>query len=159
MDGDRNFASIGWPVGLPGHNVQHCMTNSPWSTQGVLQQVRWESAAKPELCRGGVLVLDESAVKQAGHKSAGVGRQWNGRLGKVDLSQVGTFLAYANGPVWTWIDGELFLPAHWFGANLAAERQRLGIPPERTFQTKVELGWQMIQRADGRPPLRGVRLR
>jgi SRSO17 transposase len=147
MDGDRNFAGIGRQVGLPGQNVQHFMTNSPWSAQGVLQRVRREVAAKPELRRGGVLVLDESAVKKAGHKSVGAGREWNGRLGKVDLSQVGTFLAYANGPVWTWIDGELFLPEHWFGADLAAERRRLGIPPERTFQTKVELGWQMIQRA------------
>jgi SRSO17 transposase len=29
---------------------------------------------------------------------------------------------------------------------LASERTRLGIPPTRQFATKVELGWQMIQR-------------
>ena len=147
MDSQRNFANIGRQSGVPGQNVQHFMSNSPWSAQDVLRQVRREIAGKPELHRGGMLVLDESAVKKAGQKSVGAGRQWNGRLGKVDLSQVGTFLAYTNGPVWTWIDGELFLPEHWFGPDWAAERTRLGVPPERTFQTKVELGWQMIQRA------------
>jgi SRSO17 transposase len=147
MDSQRNFANIGRQSGVPGQNVQHFMSNSPWSAQDVLRQVRREIAGKPELHRGGMLVLDESAVKKAGQKSVGAGRQWNGRLGKVDLSQVGTFLAYTNGPVWTWIDGELFLPEHWFGPDWAAERTRLGVPTERTFQTKVELGWQMIQRA------------
>jgi SRSO17 transposase len=98
------------------------------------------------LRRGGVLILDESPVKKAGIKTAGAARQWNGRIGHVDLSQVGTFLAYANGPVWTWVDGELFLPEHWFGPALAEERKRLGIPTARTFRTKVELGWQMIRR-------------
>ena len=147
MEGQRTFANIGRQVGLAGQNVQHFVSNSPWSAAGVLRQVRQEIAARPELQRGGVLVLDESPVKKAGTKTAGAARQWNGRIGHVDLSQVGTFLAYANGPVWTWVDGELFLPERWFGPELADERERLGIPAERTFQTKVELGWEMIRRA------------
>jgi hypothetical protein len=123
------------------------VSNSPWSGAGVLRQVRREIAAQPELRRGGVLVLDESPVKKAGTKTAGAARQWNGRIGHVDLSQVGTFLAFANGPVWTWVDGELFRPERWLGPELATERERLGIPAERTFKTKVELGWEMIRRA------------
>jgi hypothetical protein len=87
-----------------------------------------------------VLVLDKSPVKKAGTKTAGAAPQWNGRLRPVGLSQVGTFVAYANGPVWGWVDGELFLPERWFGPELATERERLGIPAERTFMTKVELG-------------------
>jgi SRSO17 transposase len=80
--------------------------------------------------------------------------QW--RLGKVDLSQVGVFLAYSNvrptleAPVWTWVEGALFLPAAWFGPAKAADREQLGIPPDRQFQTKVELGWEMIQRVQAR---------
>jgi SRSO17 transposase len=147
MDGKRTFANIGRQVGLAGQNVQHFVSNSPWSAAGVLRQVRQEIAARPELQQGGVLVLDESPVKKAGTKTAGAARQWNGRIGHVDLSQVGTFLAFANGPVWTWVDGELFLPERWFGPELATERERLGIPGERTFKTKVELGWEMVRRA------------
>ena len=36
-----------------------------------------------------VLLFDESAFAKKGVASAGVSRQWNGRLGKVDNCQVG----------------------------------------------------------------------
>ncbi len=153
LESKRTFTNIGRQVGMPGQNIQHFMTNSPWSAAAVLRQVRREIAARAELQSGGVLILDESPVKKAGTKTAGAARQWNGRIGHVDLSQVGTFLAYANGPVWTWVDGELFLPERWFSPELADERERLGVPTDRAFQTKVELGWQMIRRvqAEGLP--------
>ncbi len=152
----RNFANIARRVnGLEddGQNVQQFMSDSPWSAATVIQQVQAEVAATPELRRGGVLLLDESADEKAGAQSAGAGRQYNGRLGKVDMSQVGVFLAFYKDRVWTWVDGELFLPAHWFTPAMAAERQRLGIPATRTFATKIELGWQMLQRviAQGLP--------
>lgn len=153
MKEERNFATIGRQAGLPEQNVQHFMTNSPWSAQPVFEQVQQEIAAKPGLERGGMLLLDESADEKAGLKSVGAARQYNGRQGKVDLSQVGVFLAYSNitptleAPVWTWVDGEIFLPEHWFAETMAPERKRLGIPADRGFATKVELGWQMVQRA------------
>nr|QNT35781.1 hypothetical protein MCFLDGBP_00030 [uncultured Methanosarcinales archaeon] len=146
MEEKRNFANIGCNTGVSEQNMQHFMSNSPWSAQGVIQQVQEEIAATPGLGPGGVLILDESANKKAGDKSAGSGRQYNGRLGKVDMSQVGTFLAYANGSVWTWVEGELYLPEHWFAPEMAELRKKLGIPDEREFETKIELGWKMIQR-------------
>jgi SRSO17 transposase len=156
MKTKRNFANIARRViGLEddGQAVQHFMSDSPWRGQAVIQQVQRELATTPELCTGGVLLLDESADDKAGEQSAGAGRQHNGRLGKVEMSQVGTFLAFYKGVVWTWVDGELFLPEHWFSPEMAEARQRLGIPPERQFATKIELGWRMIQRvkANGLP--------
>ena len=56
------------------------------------------------------------------------------------MSQVGTFLAYANGSVWTWVDGELYLPEHWFAPDMAELREKLGIPAERKFESQIELG-------------------
>ena len=82
----------------------------------------------------------------ASAQTVGAGRQHNGRLGKIEMSQVGTFLGFAKGTLWTWIDGELFLPEAWFGRALAALRQRLGVPRDPQFATKIELAWQMIQR-------------
>ena len=98
---------------------------------------------------GGVLILDESADEKASAKTAGAGRQYNGRRGKIEMSQVGTFLVFAHLPTatWTWVDGELFVPADWFTDPKKAERERLGFPKERVFATKIELGWQMLQRA------------
>jgi len=152
MEAKRNFANIGRKTNVSGQNVQHFMSSSPWSAQVVIRQVQREIIAKAGLEHGGVLILDESADEKAGEQSAGAARQYNGRIGKVDVSQVGVLLAYANispgvpSPTWTWVDGELFLPEHWFTPEWAPERQRLGVPEDREFATKTELGWRMIER-------------
>jgi SRSO17 transposase len=149
MTSKRTFANIARRILEPtddGQALQQFMSDSPWSAQAVIAQVQSELAATPALHHGGMLILDESADAKAGLHTAGAARQWNGRLGKVDLCQVGVFLAFATETLWTWSDGELFLPEHWFAPALATERTRLGIPVARQFATKVELGWQMIQR-------------
>jgi SRSO17 transposase len=149
METQRNYANIARRVIGPeddGQNVQQFMSDSPWSAQAVIQQVQREITATPGLSRGGVLLLDESADEKAGPASAGAGRQHNGRLGKIEMSQVGVFLAFYKDEVWTWVDGELFLPKFWFTAGMAQARQRVGVPTDRQFATKIELGWRMIQR-------------
>ena len=153
MTEKRNYTGIGRATGQSGENMQHLMTNSPWPAQPVCGQVQGEITATPELSSGGMVLLDESADAKAGTKTAGAARQYNGRLGKVDLCQVGVFLAFAKGHTWTWVDGELFLPEEWWVPEMVEERQRLGIPADRCFKTKVELGWEMIQRvrANGLP--------
>jgi len=149
MKTGRNYANIARRVTDPdedGQNLQQFMSDSPWEAQVVIRQVQREIATTSGLQQGGVLLLDESADEKAGPKSAGSGRQHNGRLGKIEMSQVGVFLAFYKELVWTWVDGELFLPKHWFTPEMASERKRVGVPEERQFATKIELGWQMIQR-------------
>src|SRR5215468_8129023 len=100
----------------------------------------------PALTHGSTLILDESADEKAGTHNVGASRQYNGRLGKVDVCRVDTCLTYANGGLWAMVDGELFLPEEWFGAAFAQTRQALGIPPDRTFETKIALGLKMVKR-------------
>jgi len=146
MEKERNFTNIARTAGQSSQNIQHFMTNSPWSAQEVLEQIREDLCQTPAFASGGALILDESADEKASGKTAGAGHQRNGRLGKVEMSQVGTFLAYANDGLWTWIDGELFIPEHWFSRRMAKQRRRLLIPPDKKFATKIELGWRMIER-------------
>jgi SRSO17 transposase len=146
MTKERNFTNIAHTAGSSPQNVQHFMSNSPWDAADVLVRIREEIREIPAFATGGALILDESADKKVSEKTAGAGRQHNGRLGKIEMSQVGTFLAYANDGIWTWIDGELFLPKRWFTPQMARERLRLGIPADREFATKIELGWLMIER-------------
>ena len=94
-----------------------------------------------------MLILDESADGKAGDHSAGAGRQHNGRLGKVEMSQVGVFLSLPTLRVHTWIAGELYFPERWFEDEYAERREKAGVPDDRTFKTKPELGWEMIQQA------------
>lgn len=151
MKTGRHFAGIGREANVSKQNLQHFMTCSPWSGAAVCRAVQEELKGTVGLARGGVLVIDESADEKVGDGSAGVGRQYNGRLGKVEMSQVAVLLSYVNLTVpqglWSWIDGELFLPEVWFEADQATRRQRLGLPKDLTFATKVELAWKLIQRA------------
>jgi SRSO17 transposase len=68
-------------------------------------------------------------------------------LGKVDLSQVGVFLSIVKDGKHNWLDGELYLPEDWFTDDHAELRKTVGLPKERRFQTKIELFWKMLQRA------------
>jgi len=154
MESDRNFAGIANSMeNADGQALQHFMSNSPWDGQGVFEQIREEIKEKPELHTGSLLILDEYADEKAGGQSAGTLRQWNGRMGKVDMCQVAVGLGYANWklepwPLWAMVDAEIFLPEAWFGAEYAPLRQKVGVPAERTcFETKPELGLKMIRRA------------
>ncbi|MFN3763808.1 MAG: transposase, partial [Anaerolineae bacterium] len=146
MKAKRYFAEIGREAGIPGENIQHFVSNSPWSARPIYRQIQEEIAAIPAL-HGGALLVDDSADAKSGPHSAGASRQYNGRLGKVDLCQSGVFLAYFKDHTWTWVDAELYLPEEWFAPERAADREKAGIPPERVFQTKPELAQEMIARA------------
>jgi len=146
MKGSRNMAEIAREGQVAEQNMQHFISQSPWSAAALNEQVQAAITERREL-QGGVLILDESADEKSGDNSAGAGRQHNGRMGKVDEAQVGVYLAYAKNQHWTLWDGCLFLPEKWFSDAAAARRAKAEIPGERYFQTKVELGWQMIARA------------
>ncbi len=153
MESQRNYANIGRQTDVPIQNMHHFMSNSPWSGALLISKVQEEVGRQEEFQRGSMLLLDESADDKSGRYSVGASRQHNGRRGKVDNCQVGVYLSYANNGYHTWVDGEVFIPETWFTAEAAARRQQAGIPADRHFQTKLELGWQMIQRvqAQGLP--------
>jgi SRSO17 transposase len=144
---ERNFSNIGRMTESCSQQIHHFMSNSPWSSQAVLRQVREEISQVEEFQSGSMLLLDESADEKATDQTVGAGKQYNGRLGKIETSQVGTFLAFVHEDIWTWIDGELFLPEAWFEPKKKKLRKKLGLPKEKEFETKIELGYRMIERA------------
>src|SRR5262252_2706836 len=147
MDTARNFANMDRTLhGGDGQALQHFMSNSPWSGPAVFEQIQAEITATLALAHGSTLILDESADEKAGTHNVGASRQYNGRLGKVDVCRVDTCLTYANGGLWAMVDGELFLPEEWFGAAFAQRRKELGVPGERRFETKLQLGLKMLKR-------------
>jgi SRSO17 transposase len=156
MAEERHYAGIARQTQSgDGQALQHFMSHSPWDATGVYAQIQSDIRATPELQQGSVLILDESADEKAGGSSAGVGRQYNGRLGKIDESQVGVVLGYANWqnglwPSWAIVDSELYLPPRWFGEEFAALRQKVGVPAERVYQNMPGLGLDMIRRAKAR---------
>lgn len=149
MDTRRNYANIARRVidlEDDGQNVQQFMSDSPWAATSVFEQIQTEIRYRPELSRG-MLTLDESGDKRAGSQSAGTTRQHIGRLGKVDMGQVGVALGYYQKGIWTMVDADLYLPKEWFHQKHEKLRQRWHIPVDRSFATKIQLGLEMIRRA------------
>src|SRR5207302_1823757 len=141
MDTERNFANMDRTLNRgDGQALQHFMSNSPWSGQGVFSQIQAEIKAMPALAHRSTLILDESADEKAGTHNAGASRQYNGRLGKVDVCRVDTCLTYANGGLWAMVDGELFLPEEWFGAACGQDPHEV-----RALAQHPQTTWQQVQ--------------
>lgn len=149
MENRRNIANISRrviDVENDGQNLQQFISDSPWEAEKVFKQIQEEIEHHPEL-KEGMLTLDESGDKRSGNKSAGASRQYIGRLGKVDMGQVGVALGYYKDGNWAMVDAELFLPEVWFDDEHSSLRKQYHIPQDRTFKTKLEIGLEMIKKA------------
>lgn len=124
---------------------QQFLSDSPWDYRVLMEQV----AKDVDSLLGGkdsVLVIDESAFAKQGKKSVGVARQWNGRLGKVDNSQVGVFAVLTNGTHGALVDNRLYLPKEWIDAPERCESA--GIPSDAcVLKKKSELAIEMVDAA------------
>jgi SRSO17 transposase len=147
MESERTIANISRKTEQAMQNMQHFISQSPWSARQLLDRIREAMLGRVEFGSGTMLLLDESGNEKSGKSSVGTSRQYNGRQGKVDNCQVGVFLSVVKGRFSSWIDGEVFIPQRWFEDDYADQRQRAGIPAERQFMSKLDLGLQMIRRA------------
>lgn len=131
--------------------MQHFISNSPWGDKPVKKQLQADVCHLLGDATDGALILDESGIVKQGKMSVGVSRQYCGRIGKVDNCQVGVYLAYANACHASLVDYRLYLPQCW--VDDPARRKKCGVPEEVEFQTKAELGLEMIQafRSTGLP--------
>jgi len=151
IESKRTMANIARLTGMDEQETQHFMSDSPWSGPELIRAIQQAVQEHPEFECGAMLVVDESAEEKTGGQSAAASRQHNGRLGKIELSQVGVFASLVTPRMNLWIDGELFFPESWFAAEHAATRQKVGFPAGREFKTKQGLAGDFIERikADG----------
>ena len=130
--------------------VHHFVSNGTWGDAIVLDWVSREADGRLGGMPDSHLLVDESAMSKKGDDSVGVGRQSNGRLGKVDHCQVGVFAALAADYQIALLEGRLYLPQEWCDdpARCAAAK----IPEkDRVFKTKTQLALELVrtQRARG----------
>ena len=71
--------------------------------------------------------------------TAGVARQYCGRLGKAANCQAGMFLAYVSPLGKALVDKQLCLPESWIQTPIAVRR--------RVYRSKTELALEMVERA------------
>jgi SRSO17 transposase len=136
-------------------SLHHFVAQAPWGDAAMLQQVR--NYVLPAMQKNGPVtawVVDETSVVKKGTHSAGVARQYCGRLGKKENCQVAVSLSVATGTASLPIAWRLYLPEEW--ASDPERRRAAKIPEEVQFQTKPEIALAQIRQAaqDGVP--RGV---
>ena len=124
--------------------LQKFINAGVWDAEKLGRRHRQE-AAKTVSAPGGVFSVDGSDFPKKGSESVGVGRQYCGRLGKVDNCQAGVFVAYASAKGHALLDRRLFLPERWFDKEHQERWEKCRIPEGTTFKTKPELALEMIQ--------------
>lgn len=98
--------------------MQQFFSRSPFEEQPILdvyQRLLSERVGQSP----GMLSVDDTGFVKKGKHSAGVKRQYCGRLGKTENCQPGVFLAYAGDNGYDLVDNELYIPQEWFREDFA----------------------------------------
>jgi len=134
-----------WVPDTDYQSLHHFIADSPWEEKPVIDDIAESVKHRMGSAEHGSLHIDESGIPKQGNHSVGVTRQYCGRLGKVDNCQMGVFLGYACHSHRILLDKRLYLPKSW--TSDAERMKRCGVPKEVKFQTKAQLGLEMIRDA------------
>ena len=125
--------------------LERLLNEGDWEADEVCQRLRGLIKEQFSFVPG-VGVIDESGFVKKGEESAGVARQYCGRLGKVENCQVGVFLGYVSPKGHAFLDRRLYLPKGW-----CEDRERLlgaKIPEAaHEFKTKPQLALELLERS------------
>jgi SRSO17 transposase len=135
--------------------MQHFISEGAWDDTLILKR-HWREVNLDLGEEEGVFILDGSDFLKQGDDSTGVKRQYCGEVGKVANCQAGVFLGYASSKGYALLDRRLYIPQEWLEDDAYFDRcEKCGIPDTLMFQTKPELGWEMIQGVLATGNLRG----
>jgi SRSO17 transposase len=126
------------------HRLQNLLGRACWDADAVRDQLRAfvvDELGAPD----GVLLIDDTGDLKSGSHTVGVQRQYTGTAGRIENSQVTTFLGYASGKGRALIDRELYLPKAW--ADDPVRRAAAGVPEQVQFATKITQARRMLTRA------------
>jgi SRSO17 transposase len=114
---------------------------SPWD-HGPLLRTLARQVGQDLGAADGLIVFDPSGFVKKGTKSAGVARQWCGRIGKTDNCQVGVYMAYVSRKEHALVNARLYLPKEW--TKDRGRCKAAGIPREVGFLTRHQLALEML---------------
>ncbi|MCA1678246.1 MAG: IS701 family transposase [Actinobacteria bacterium] len=125
-------------------SMQQFLADSPWDPAAVVR------AVAERVCRGievEAWVLDDTGFAKDGKRSPGVKRQYSGTLGKIGNCQIGVSVHAVGAKGTAPLGWALYLPEEW--CQDPERRKKAKIPEHVSFQTKPELGVELIERAAG----------
>jgi SRSO17 transposase len=119
--------------------LQWFLSEADWDERKIqesrLQQLREDPTTAPT--SKGVLVIDETGDRKDGDKTAHVGRQYLGKLGKVDNGVVSVTSLWADEEIYYPVDFEPYTPAHHFEKG----------EDDPAFRTKLTIALELVDRA------------
>lgn len=141
----KNSWQLAEALGLADpHPLQRVLREAKWEDQVVRSQLR-ERVVQLMGTEAGIGVVDESGFVKWGEKSAGVSRQYCGRIGKIENCQVGVYVGYVTAESAAFLDCQLYLPQSWCDDRQRCRAAR--IPDDVIFQTKPQIARQMLEQA------------
>lgn len=142
------------------HRFYQFITRSPWDWLEAQDRLVTVGLKHRIFTKDGGLYLDDTANPKKGKLSVGVKRQWCGVLGKTENCQVFPTLVWGapqavnrDSVVWP-LGMQVYLPEDW--AADAKRREVAGVPEEIEFQTKTQIGLDMLERVRERVPHRFI---
>lgn len=131
--------------GFNGQNLHHLLTSSPWSYSVLMGLIVNRCIKLLRTQRERIyILLDEVGYRKKGKRSACVGQQYLGCIGKSDNGQVAVTTALSAGDFYCPTEIELFMPKDW--DNDAERRARAGIPNSKKHESKTVMGLRMIKK-------------
>ena len=120
-------------------SLQWFLSESRWDDEEVnerrLELLFAEAATAPE--EDGVLVIDEHGDRKWGKKTAHVGKQWLGNIGKTENGVVSVSSLWAEEGVYYPLEVEPYTPKHHFEGGKSDPR----------FRTKLQIASRLIERS------------
>ena len=126
--------------------LQNFLTHSSWDERAVMDQVALDTNRWLGGTVDSALYIDESGFEKKGKKSVGVARQWNGRLGKKENSQVGVFGALGRQDKVSIVDSRLYLPKEWTDDTPRCNAAKIPRSSQE-FKTKIDIALDIVRHA------------
>lgn len=142
----KSVEPIALETGTPPRTLQGFLEFAKWDEVRMrdrLQQIVARDHADPQA----IGTIDESAHPKKGQHTAGVKRQWCGRLGKLENCVVSVHLGYVAGDFQCLLDSDVFLPEDW--AADPQRRREAHIPDEVVYRKKADIALDQVRRALG----------
>jgi len=126
--------------------MEQFISSSPWSHREVMDHVARDADQLLGDPDEAGFYIDESSFLKKGIASVGVKRQWSGRAGKVENSQVAVFGCLGNAARYAVTDFQLYLPEEWAGDKARCDKAK--IPEEmQTYRAKWEIALEIVKHA------------
>lgn len=142
----RNMERMGENVsGMKYDPTQHFISDAKWDHDEVYDSIIQDADQIFNGDENTCLAIDETYFQKKGKSSVGVSRQWNGRLGKVENSQVAVFASAVCDTAAISVGAEFYLPKVW--ADDKKRCLKAKVPESKIdFKTKPELALELIDR-------------